>query len=123
MRKWKIEGNDESAVIAFDEGTVSTTFIGLLNLGKITVKQLQELERKYPAQTSLTEESEMFHIQAKDVRQLFPTAGKGAVGFIPVKIPDDEYMVLIAENASTPIMHRTFEEDAFELWWVHLYIE
>lgn len=114
-RKWSIKGDDKTAIISFDEETVSTTFLGLFNLGKITVEQLQELERKYPAKPSMTEESEMFHIQAKDIRQLFPNAGKGAVGFIPIQIPDDEYMVIIAEPVTN--------EDTFELWWVHLYIE
>jgi hypothetical protein len=114
-RKWKIHGDNDTAVIAYVQGDVSTTFLGLQNVGKITLEQLQAMEKTYPGQASMTEESEMFHIKAGELRKLIPDAGKGAVGFIPIELGAEEYMVLIAQQ--------TTNEEIFELWWVHLYIE
>jgi len=93
-----------------------------LVLQKITELTFEEAEEVFRDSLviaripSLTDESEMIVTQAGIVRKMLENDNlfRGAVGFIPVEVKDEDVVVLLLDYG---------DEKDLSVWWLHLFFE
>jgi hypothetical protein len=117
-RVWEIRNSgDNGALVHWHEDSVSAPFLGIVYLGTIKPEQEETLYKGALAiKSSMTEESTMIATTVGKIRELFPDAVKGNVGFFDIEGEDSDVIFVIEDYA-------VGETNDVGLWWIHQYIE